>query len=164
MAESRAANRAARTAVVCGATGFVATWLVHLGMARFLRSASPFELWDGTMPSLCGGLLAALSGLFLSRIVRQPVWLIPLCGLMLLGVPILITVAGFSGLLFVDILLRFVGRTNDNDVIALGYYVMPPVWATLIGTGLCWYYKATHGGVSLLNFEPPPRYDAEPPK
>ena len=155
-------TRAGRTAVFCGAAGYVSTWLVHLKMAQIWRELTPYEVWDGTIIALTGGLLAALVGLFLSRIVKRLGWMVFLCVLMLLAVPVMIAISGFSGFITADILLRLVGRYNDNVLVTLGYYVMPPIWATIIGLGLCWYYKATHGGVSLLNFQPPARYHAEP--
>ena len=155
-------DRVRRTTAICGAFGFFLTWIVHLKMAWVWRVMSPYEVWDGTMISLSGGLLAAIIGLFLSRVVERLGWLIFLCVLMLLAVPVMIAVAGFSGFIAADTLLRLVGRTNDNHLISLGYYVMPPIWVAVISLGLCWYYKATHGGVSLLNFDPPGRYHVEP--
>ena len=155
-------SRAGRTAVFCGVAGYLSTWLVHLKMAQIWRELTPCEVWDGTMISLSGGLLAALIGLFFSRVVKHLGGLIFLCVVMLFGIPIFIEAAGFSGFISAEILLRLIGRYNDNTLIGLGYYVMPPIWVSVIGLGLCWYYKATHGGVSLLNFHPPARYHAEP--
>ncbi len=164
MPSNLAIRRAGRTAVFCGTAGYVSTWLIHLKMEQIWRELTPFEVSDGTMISLTGGLLAGLIGLFLGRVVKQLGWLIFLCVLMLIAVQVMIATAAFSGFVSAEILLRLVGRYNDNKLIGLGYYVMPPIWATVIGLGLCWYYKATHGGVSLLNFAPPDRYDLDPPK
>jgi hypothetical protein len=124
-----------------------------------MRSLSPFDV-DGTVASFCGQLLAAGISLFLTRTVRRN-WLLWVSHFA--TVPLAAVAAclmGFGGLVAADS-LRQIGFTFGrielipNDAIIVGYDIGPILGTTVVLRSLCWYYKATHGGLSLLNFDTP---------
>lgn len=159
MAPTESSSTVLRLIVICAFLGYLLTWLLHLTMAQLWRSLSPYEVYDGTMIALTGSLLSAFLGLFVGRISKTHHIRIVASAALLLLVPVFIAVASFSGLVAAEMLLRMSGHNNDNRLISLGYYIMPPIWVAIVIWVVCWFYKAQSGGVSILV-----AVDAERPK
>ena len=141
------------------------SWLVHRSVAGRLG-----WLWgsqscvEGAMAVLSSGLVVAVGSLYLDHVVKNRLARESLCLVTTLVVSIAFGFAGYFGYQTAIVLERLVYRSYQNEIVVYGYYVFPPIWAGVLAWGLCWHYKATHGGASLLNFDPSVGYDDDQPK
>lgn len=150
-------NRILRCTGTCGIAGFFLTWLLHLVLKDFLRAAAPFMI-EGSAVSVCGGIIAALTGLYFSRIIARDALLGIVCFFSVIMVPFIVIIAGISGMIAVQFVLNSCAKwiplraNQDHDIIPWGYYVMPVLWVIILAAVLCWSYKC-HRGASLFNFD-----------
>jgi hypothetical protein len=143
----------------------VFTWMIH----KLVVSRIGWAIW-GREPAeaapllLASGMISAITLYYFARTVRGP-------RLRLFGPQVLAQfIGGFCGLLGVtghfaaQSVYRLMQLSPFADELQYAYDIVPLLWAIVIVNVVCWYYRATHGGASLLNFDPLGRYDVAPPK
>ena len=141
------------------------SWQVH----RFVAGRLGW-IWgsqscvEGAMVVLSASLVAAIGDLYLSRVTAHGLVMKIFCVLMPLVVATAFGFSGYYGYQTAIFLMRLVNGNYHNETVVYGYYVFPPIWSGVFAWILGWHYKATHGGASLLNFDPPGRYDLGSPK
>ena len=153
-------RRSVITSVWCLSLSGLGTWLVHCSVARNLGwiwgSQSSVE---GAMAVFGSVLVAAVSSLYLCRVIPRPFVRLCVCAAMTIAVAGFFGLSGLFGYHSAIVLMRLAIGRYYSETVRYGYYIFPPIWAATITLGILWYDRATHGGVLMLNFDPP-----EPPR
>ena len=153
-------RRSVITSVWCLSLSGLGTWLVHCSVARNLGwiwgSQSSVE---GAMAVFGSVLVAAVSSLYLCRVIPRPFVRLCVCAAMTIAVAGFFGLSGLFGYHSAIVLMRLAICRYYSETVLYGYYIFPPIWAATITLGILWYDRATHGGVSMLNFGSEDGYD-----
>ncbi|MCX7411376.1 MAG: hypothetical protein NTZ32_25140 [Planctomycetales bacterium] len=153
-------RRSVITSVWCLSLSGLGTWLVHCSVARNLGwiwgSQSSVE---GAMAVFGSVLVAAVSSLYLCRVIPRPFVRLCVCAAMTIAVAGFFGLSGLFGYHSAIVLMRLAIGRYYSETVLYGYYIFPPIWAATITLGILWYDRATHGGVSMLNFGSEDGYD-----
>ncbi len=143
----------------------VVSWLVHCYVTSRIgwiwSSQSPIE---GATTILSTASVVAVGVLYMRRAVKNRYAGIVSCALLALVVGAAFGFSGYFGYATATVVTRQAGANLSQAALLYGYYIFPPLWSCILSGILCWYYKATHGGSSLLNFDLSGRYDVESPQ
>lgn len=131
-----------------------AAWGIHRWVVGFRNPAEWQTHVEAAPILLAAGITASIAALWVGRSSKWQLASSMMSGPAAIVVGIVVGYSGWVGFLLAHVLIRLANFRIDYESTIYGYYLFPPAWAMVFAWIACWYYRATHGGASLLDFEP----------